>query len=176
LAADLGGPLHKRQRQAAAFPQMEFEAGSVFRSYASNHVDGALNTILVRLLSNCHEQEEELKRRLEVLLGAKPEAAIDESRKAQVEREAQELARKERVAVAGGQLLGAALAFMGEMFAGQEETVKTREMAQVLKQQLAQCMEPDIDGRLKMSITLPDDSALNTLARSLAHIIGSHLV
>jgi superfamily II DNA or RNA helicase len=118
---------------------------------------------------------EELKRRLEVLLGAKPEAAIDESRKAQVEREAQELARKERVAVAGGQLLGAAFAFMGEMFAGQEETVKTREMAQVLKQQLAQCMEPDTDGRLKMSRTLPDDSALDTLARSLAQIIGGRL-
>jgi superfamily II DNA or RNA helicase len=118
---------------------------------------------------------EELKRRLEVLLGAKPEAAVDESRKAQVEREAQELVRRERVAAAGGQLLGAAFAFMGEMFAGQEETERTREVAQVLKQQLAQCMEQEADGRLKLTVTLPDDSALDTLARSLAQIIGGRL-
>ncbi len=117
---------------------------------------------------------EELKRRLEVLLGTRPDAAVDESRKAQVEREAQELVRKERVATAGGQLLGAAFSFMGEIFAGRDETEKTREVAQMLKQQLAQCLETDNQGRLKMTITLPDDSALDGLARSLAQIIGGH--
>ena len=115
---------------------------------------------------------EELKRRLEVLLGARPEAAVDESRKADVEREARELARKERVATAGGQLLGAAFNFMGEIFAGREETEQTRQVAQVLKQQLAQCLQPDKQGRLQMTITLPDDSALDCLARSLARIMS----
>ncbi|HBD09179.1 MAG TPA: helicase, partial [Syntrophobacteraceae bacterium] len=117
---------------------------------------------------------EELKRRLEVLLGAKPEAAVDQSRKAEVEREAQELARKERVATAGGQLLGAAFTFMGEIFAGREETEQTQQVAQVLKQQLSQCLQPDSEGRLRMTITLPDDSALDSLARSLAQIMGGH--
>lgn len=117
---------------------------------------------------------EELKRRLEVLLGAKPEAAVDQTRKAEVEREAQELARKERVATAGGQLLGAAFTFMGEIFAGREETEQTQQVAQVLKQQLSQCLQPDSEGRLRMTITLPDDSALDSLARSLAQIMGGH--
>jgi hypothetical protein len=115
---------------------------------------------------------EELKRRLEVLLGARPEAAVDERHKAEVEREAQELARKERVATAGGQFLGAAFNFMGEIFAGREETEQTRQVAQVLEQQLAQCLQPDKQGCLQMTITLPDDSALDSLARSLAQIIG----
>ena len=116
--------------------------------------------------------ENELKKRLEVLLGEKPTAAIDESRKAQVEQEARELARKERVAVAGGQLLGAAFAFMGEMFAQQEETTQTRELAQNLKEKLAQCMEKDADGKLRMTISLPDESVLDNFARSLAQIMG----
>jgi len=81
----------------------------------------------------------------------------------------------QRVAAAGAQLLGAAFAFMGEMFAGREETDKTREVAQILKHQLAQCMEQEADVRLKMTETLPDDSALDTLARSLAQIIGGRL-
>ena len=84
----------------------------------------------------------------------------------------QALARKERVATAGGQLLGAAFNFMGEIFAGREETEQTRQVAQVLKQQLAQCLQPDNQGRLQMTITLPDDSALDSLARPLARIMG----
>jgi hypothetical protein len=76
------------------------------------------------------------------------------------------------VVSAGGQLLGAAFNFMGEIFAGREESEQTRQVAQVLKQQLAQCLQPDNQGRLQMTITLPDDSALDSLARSLAQIMG----
>ncbi len=65
---------------------------------------------------------DELKRRLEVLLGARPDGAIDESQRAEVEREAERLAQRERIANAGGQLLGAAFAFIGEMFPKKEET------------------------------------------------------
>ena len=56
---------------------------------------------------------EELKRRLEVLLGAKPEAPVDETQKADQEREAELLARRDRVAAAGGELLGAAFQLPG---------------------------------------------------------------
>jgi superfamily II DNA or RNA helicase len=115
---------------------------------------------------------EELKRRLEKLLGAQPEAPIDESRKARVEQEAAAAAaRKERIAGAGGQLLSAAFAFMGEMFARQEDTPGTRELAQTLKGKLAECLEKGPDGSLKMTISLPDESALDNLARSLAQIL-----
>jgi hypothetical protein len=44
---------------------------------------------------------------LEILLGAKPDAAIDESMKEQVEKEAERLERKDRISKAGGRLLGA---------------------------------------------------------------------
>ncbi|MEP0841292.1 MAG: DEAD/DEAH box helicase, partial [Phycisphaerae bacterium] len=56
-----------------------------------------------------------LKRKLEVLLGARPSAPVDESRKAREARQAERLARQERVAAAGGRLLNAAFAFLSEM-------------------------------------------------------------
>ena len=116
---------------------------------------------------------DELKRRLEVLLGARPEGAIDESQRAEVERDAERLARKEKIASAGGQLLGAAFAFIGEMFPKKEETKETIQMTENLKSHLSECLEKDENGRLKMTITLPDESVLNNLAKSLAQILGS---
>jgi superfamily II DNA/RNA helicase len=116
---------------------------------------------------------DELKRRLEVLLGARPDGAIDESQRAEVEREAERLAQKERIARAGGQLLGAAFAFISEMFPRKEETEETLHLAESLKSRLADCLEKDENGRLKMTITLPDESVLNNLAKSLAQILGS---
>ena len=50
---------------------------------------------------------EELKSRLEVLLGAKPDAPVDESEKTRQETAAAHMARREQIALAGGQLLGA---------------------------------------------------------------------
>ena len=116
---------------------------------------------------------EELKRRLEILLGTKPDGAIDESQRAEVEREAERIALKERMANAGGQLLGAAFAFIGEMFLKKEETKETIQIAENLKSYLSECLEKDENGRLKMTITLPDESVLNNLAKSLAQILGS---
>jgi len=116
---------------------------------------------------------EEMKRRLEILLGTKPEAPLDESRKEQVEREAQQLLRKEKIAGAGGQLLGAAFAFMSEILPQKEETEQTIQMAETFKSRLHECMEKDENGNLKMTITLPDESVLDNLAKSLAQVIGS---
>ncbi len=116
---------------------------------------------------------DELKRRLEVLLGARPDGAIDESQRAEVERDAERLARKEKIASAGGQLLGAAFAFIGEMFPRKEETEETLHLAESLKSRLADCLEKDENGRMKMTITLQDESVLNNLAKSLAQILGS---
>lgn len=115
---------------------------------------------------------DELKRRLEVLLGARPDGAIDESQRAEVERDAEQLALRERVSSAGGHLLGAAFAFIGEMFPRKEETEETLHLAESLKSRLADCLEKDENGRLKMTITLPDESVLNNLAKSLAQILG----
>ena len=46
-------------------------------------------------------------------------------------------------------------------------------MTESLKSRLSECLEKDQDGRLKITITLQDESVLNNLAKSLAQILGS---
>ncbi|MDA0337459.1 MAG: DEAD/DEAH box helicase [bacterium] len=115
---------------------------------------------------------EELKRRLEVLLGARPEAPVDESRKAETERETERLARQDRISTAGGQLLTAAFGFLGELVPQQEQTDQSRQLAQRIKGSFADCLEKDAQGRPRLTITLPDESALDSLANSLAAILA----
>jgi len=83
------------------------------------------------------------------------------------------LARKERMANAGGQFLGAAFAFIGEMFSKKEETEQSIQMAETFKNRLSECLDRDEKGHLKMTVTLPDESVLDNLAKSLAQILGS---
>jgi superfamily II DNA or RNA helicase len=116
---------------------------------------------------------DELKNRLEILLGVKPDAPPDESLKEQVEREAQQLVRKEKIAKAGGELLGAAFTFIGEMFPEKEETAQTIQMAETFKMRLSECLEKGEDGELKMTITLPDKAILDNLAKSLAKMANT---
>jgi len=118
---------------------------------------------------------DELKKRLEILLGKKPDAPTDESLKEQMEKEAAQLAHKERVASAGGQLLGAAFGFIGEMFSETEETEKALHLSEVFKERLSECLEKREDGKLKMTITLPDEAVLDNMAKSLARIVSSRL-
>ena len=66
----------------------------------------------------------------------------------------------------------AAFQFLGEMLPQQAETDATRQMADLMKKRLAECMETDEDGRLKMTVTLPDPSALNGLADTLARLLA----
>jgi superfamily II DNA/RNA helicase len=115
---------------------------------------------------------EELKRRMEVLLGARPEAAEDESMKAEVEKEAAVLAKKEKIAAAGGQMVSAAFAFMGEMFADNDDA-EIEHLAGAFKASLGDCMQKTEDGQLKMTITLPDETFLENMARSMARMAGA---
>ncbi|MBC2712293.1 MAG: DEAD/DEAH box helicase [Desulfosarcina sp.] len=114
---------------------------------------------------------EELKRRMEILLGTKPDAAEDESMKTQVEQEARQLAKKQKVAAAGGQLVGAAFAFIGEMFSTNEESDKVARLTGAFKEKLGECLEKTEDGSLQMTISLPDEAFLENMARSLAHMV-----
>ena len=116
---------------------------------------------------------EELKRRLEVLLGAKPEAPVDESAKAGQEKVAREQAQRERIAAAGGQLLSSAFAFLGELIPNQPETDASRRLSELFRQQLGQCLEKDERGQLKLTVTLPDPAAVAQLANSLARLAAS---
>ncbi len=116
---------------------------------------------------------EELKRRLEVLLGARSEAPIDESEKGRQEAAVQQQAHRERIAVAGGQLLSSAFAFLGELIPGQPETEESRRMSELFQSQLNQCLEKDERGQFKLTVTLPDSAAVAHLANSLARLVAS---
>ncbi|MBC2716354.1 MAG: DEAD/DEAH box helicase [Desulfobacteraceae bacterium] len=122
-----------------------------------------------------HTGMEDLKRRLEILLGQKPDAPEDESMKAQVENEAAVIAKKKKIAKAGGQLMGAAFAFIGEMFSNDEASEKTDELAGAFKTKLIDCLETDDDGELKMTISIPDEGMLDNMAQSLAKMVGARI-
>jgi hypothetical protein len=92
--------------------------------------------------------------------------------KDRVEKEAQVLARKEKIAAAGGQLVGAAFAFIGEMISGDDEPEEVAQLAGAFKAKLNDCMEKEEDGSLKMTIAIPDENFLDNMARSLAQMVS----
>jgi len=115
---------------------------------------------------------EELKRRLEQLLGKKPAAPIDTSQLQAVESETRQIAaRRDKVAAAGGELLGAAMKLVGELI-DNDNTPDPQTVNQV-RAGLDDCVERDPDGRLQVRFTLPGDDALNGLATTLAKLLVS---
>ncbi|HYR58570.1 MAG TPA: DEAD/DEAH box helicase, partial [Chthoniobacteraceae bacterium] len=117
---------------------------------------------------------DELKRRLEVLLGARPAAASDASVEARAKAEAAALAeRRRRVSESGGQLLTAAFSFLGELLPA---APPNPEAASALLASLAQCTEPDEAGRPRLTLTLPSTDALTTFADTLARLLTASAV
>jgi hypothetical protein len=118
---------------------------------------------------------DQLKQRLEVLLGAKAEAPLDVSQQEVREEETRKLAaaQKERVAAAGGELLGAAFKFLGELVAGQTDKPAEPAVGDSLRQRLAECTEEDSSGRQRLTVTLPDRAALDHLADALAQLLAA---
>jgi superfamily II DNA or RNA helicase len=117
---------------------------------------------------------DELKGRLEILLGARPIAPLDETQKAAAETATREATqRRERVAAAGGELLGAAFKFLGELVASQADKPAPPPFAADLRNRLAECVEQDPSGRQKLTVTLPDRAAVNQLADALARLLAT---
>ncbi|MBI2193575.1 MAG: DEAD/DEAH box helicase [Planctomycetes bacterium] len=115
---------------------------------------------------------EELKRRLEVLLGAKPDAPVDMTQKAKETIVAAQQVQRERVSAAAGQLVGAAFAFLGQVMPSAKETEESRRLAQELQHRLEDGLERDEQGRLRLAITLPDVSALEGMAKAVAALLS----
>ncbi len=115
---------------------------------------------------------EELKRRMEVLLGAQPAAAPDQSVEARAKAEAASIAeRRTRVSESAGQLLTAAFSLLGDLLP--QPALPNPEVTEALRESLAQCIESTEDGRQKLTLTLPNSDALNTLAEALAKLMGA---
>lgn len=116
----------------------------------------------------------ELKQRLEILLGTPAPAAADESRKAETETAARLLdARRTEVAAAGGQLLGAAFAFLGTLVpVGTLDSEVLAQRTTTIRESLAACLEKTPDGQCRLAVTLPDAAAVDGLAAALARLMA----
>lgn len=115
---------------------------------------------------------DELRRRLEKLLGRQPDAPIDTSLQHATEAEIQRLAeRRSHVAAAGGQLVDAALQLVGALIGGEGRPAPDGALVQKLHSGLTETVERDEAGRPRLQITLPDDGALGRFAESLARLL-----
>ena len=96
-----------------------------------------------------------LKRRLEPLLGDAPAAQ----------------AKATKVSEAGGQLITAAFSFLAEMLPTEQKQNKAA--TEAIRESLQSCMQTGEDGKQHLTITLPDNEALDKLAASLGQIMAS---
>jgi hypothetical protein len=111
---------------------------------------------------------------LEILLGARPEAPLDESIKLAAEETTAQLnaPHRERVAAAGGELLGAAFKFLGELVAQNETPAPSEALVANLRAGLGACVDEDASGKPRLTVTLPDRGALENLAQTLAKLLA----
>jgi hypothetical protein len=114
---------------------------------------------------------EDLKKKLEVLLGAKPEAPVDESARRSNADVADSLAAREQLSQSGAALVGAAVDFLTKLLPPVEPSPQTVEMTRAVSQRLQQAVERDEQGRPRVSLTLPNDDLLEKLASALAGLL-----
>ena len=79
--------------------------------------------------------------------------------------------RRERVAAAGGELLGAVFNFLGELVAKDATPQSAEGLVNQLRTRLDECVAPDSSGRPRLTVTLPDRGALDSLAQTLARLV-----
>ncbi|MFV1967164.1 MAG: DEAD/DEAH box helicase [Pirellulaceae bacterium] len=120
---------------------------------------------------------EEMKRRLEVLIGSQPEAPVDVTSRDRAEHDVEQFKQhRERVAAAGGEMLGAVFNFLGELVSAQSSPSPPPDVVSSLRDRLTECVEEDDQGRQRLTVTLPNTAALNNLADTLARLVvaGDH--
>ena len=80
--------------------------------------------------------------------------------------------RRERVAAAGGELLGAAFKLLGELIALADSAAAPAPLVENVRAGLGACVDDDGAGRPRLTITLPDKAALDNLAATLAKLLA----
>lgn len=116
---------------------------------------------------------EELKSRLERLLGARPEAPCDQSMKVACEADLAEAAaaHRDRVAAAGGELLGAAFKLLGELVSQDAPSSPPEALMAGVRSGLEACTDEDGAGKPRITFTLPNRESLDQLAQTLARLL-----
>ncbi|MSR57845.1 MAG: helicase [Planctomycetaceae bacterium] len=114
---------------------------------------------------------QELKNRLEVLLGSRPEAPLHAVQRERVEQSIQKdvEAHRDRVASAGGELLGAAFKLLSELVADSSAAPPPENLVASLRGSLEACVEGD--DRPRLTITLPSKASLDELSQTLARLL-----
>jgi ERCC4-related helicase len=118
----------------------------------------------------------ELRARLEVLLGARADAPVDESKKREAQAALQGASaaddqRREQIATAGGSLLGAMVQFLGALAPQAPAAAPPGDMVDAMRKSLGECVDVDSAGRPRLTLTLPDQGALEQLAQALARLL-----
>jgi superfamily II DNA/RNA helicase len=114
---------------------------------------------------------EELKRRLEVLLGRPEDAPLDISGLERQKEQAEKIVRREKVAAAAGELFTSAFNLLGEIMPHQTDDGAFEQKKEEISTRLKDCLEIDDRGQLELKLKLPDQAALDNIAAALAKLI-----
>ena len=115
---------------------------------------------------------EALKRRLEILIGRPEDAPLDVSELERQKQAAEQTARKEKIAVAAGELFTSAFNLLGQIMPQPSDEERLAEKREAIKTHLRTCLETDEEGRIELKLKLPDASALEGIAAVLAKLAG----
>jgi hypothetical protein len=114
-----------------------------------------------------------LKQRLETLLGEPAAASEHQAMKQKVDREADELAaRQQRVAAAGAQMISAVCQLVGELIPGESQSAPDPAVVSQMRAGLDGLVAQDEQGRPQLRLSLPDSNSLDQLAGALARLVG----
>ena len=108
-----------------------------------------------------------------MLLGAKPEATLDKTEEQKQTIAARDQQRRERVAAAGGEMLGAVFQFLGELVESGKPRPHPTKLISSVRNRLTDCVEEDAEGRQRLTISLPNRQSLDHLAQTLARLLVS---
>jgi SNF2 family DNA or RNA helicase len=114
---------------------------------------------------------EELKRRLEILLGRPEDAPVDISEIERQKQQAEKIASKEKIAAAAGELFISAFNLLGQIIPQRSDDGMLEQKKETIKTYLQDLMEMDDQGHLELKLKLPDQSALDNIAATLAKLV-----
>ncbi|MBM4091827.1 MAG: DEAD/DEAH box helicase [Planctomycetes bacterium] len=121
---------------------------------------------------NLRSSMDDLKRRLESLVGEPAVAPEDRTLKRKVQQEADDLAaRQQQVAAAGSQVISAVCQLVSALIPS-ESAAPSDSVVREVRGGLESLVRHDERGRPQLQLTLPDTGSLDQLAGALARLIG----
>lgn len=111
---------------------------------------------------------DDLKKRLEILLGVKPPVPVDESERIKVEEEAKRLSRLKDLENSGGKLVSALFSFAKALIP--DDRKADPEKVAMMKKRLLDSVITEEDGSFSLKIRLQDQYAIDDIAETITHL------